>query len=107
MLFNILKPIIAVLLSAAFTRIVTLGYLTPQDAGALQKTIMDGVAIGVPALTAWWLAKGATPSALIKTVDALPQVEGVAVVPEVAQAITSPTVTVIESLPAAIAEKLG
>jgi hypothetical protein len=40
---------------------------------------------------------------LIQTVDALPGVGGVAVSPEIANQIASPTVTVIESLPAAVA----
>ena len=103
-----LLPGIAIIVQAVFMRLSTLGYLTPQDASEFTKQAMDWVTLyGLPGTLTAVVGYLMTPNMLIKTVNALPKVDGVAVAPDVANQITSPTVTVIESLPAAIADAKG
>lgn len=53
---DILAPAIRILLFWAFTRFVTLGYLTPEDASELTKVAMDVLMYGLPLIYATWAA---------------------------------------------------
>lgn len=53
---EILAPAIRILLFWAFTRFVTMGYLTPEDASELTKVVMDLLMYGLPLVYATWAA---------------------------------------------------
>jgi hypothetical protein len=53
---QILAPAIRILLFWAFTRFVTLGYLTPEDASELTTVALDLLMYGVPLAYAAWAA---------------------------------------------------
>lgn len=90
--WNLFKPLIAVAISSLFSRIVVLGWLTPEQASELTKWLMDGLAVMVPAILGVWLVRDRTPTALIATTAALPEVTKVATTPEIAEKIPDPTV---------------
>ena len=56
-MLEILAPVIRILLLWAFTRFVTLGYLTPEDASEFAKVAMDVLIYAVPLLYAAWAAR--------------------------------------------------
>ena len=90
--WNIVKPILAVLVASLFSRIVVMGYLTPEQASEFTKIVMDFLAAAVPLGLAAWLAKGQTPTALIQTTAALPEVTKVATTLAIAEVIPDPAV---------------
>lgn len=53
-MLEILAPAIRILIMAAFLRLATLGWFTPQDASELTKVVMDMLVYGLPALYAAW-----------------------------------------------------
>lgn len=55
-LLDILAPAIRILIFWAFTRFVTLGYLTPEDASTLTQVVIDLLTFGVPLAYAAWAA---------------------------------------------------
>lgn len=61
-MLEILAPAIRILIMAAFMRVSTMGYLTPEDASDLTKVVMDLLTLGGPLVYAswasWQVAKG-------------------------------------------------
>lgn len=53
-MLEILAPALRILFLWAFTRFVTLGYFTPQDAAEFTKVSMDVLMYVTPALYAAW-----------------------------------------------------
>lgn len=64
-------PAVRILLLAAFMRLVTMGYLTPQQASEATKLIMDLLAGGVPLAYAVWAAWKARRAARIAAAAAV------------------------------------
>ena len=56
-MFEILAPAIRILVMAAFLRLATMGYLTPEDASELTKVVVDLLVFGGPVVYAWWAAR--------------------------------------------------
>lgn len=101
-MWNVLAPVVGVVVASLFSRLVVQGYLTPEQASSFQKWLMDGLALGVPVLIAAYLGSRGTQAALITATDALPGVKGVAVTQELASKIDSQTVTTLAKLPEAV-----
>lgn len=90
--WRVASPAVYTLVLAAFMRLATLGYFTPQQATDFTKIVMDGLVTGAPLVLAAYLAWKRTRLQMIQTTDALPGVLGVAVIPSIAADVPSLTV---------------
>lgn len=67
-MIEVLAPAIRIMVLWAFTRFVTLGYLTPENASDLTKTFMDVLMYGAPVIYATWASFKSTLRARIAAI---------------------------------------
>lgn len=74
---GLIQAAAGIILSNIFTRLITLGYFTPEQASVLTKWLMDGFATIVPLIPVAWAAYKAKSSSKIKSTVALPDVASI------------------------------
>ncbi len=99
-MWNVLAPVVGVLVASLFSRIVVQGYLTPEQATAVQKWLMDSLAVGVPGVIAWYLSWKGTQKQMVASVAAMPEVTKIYTSPALADKVSAPEIRVDPQAPA-------
>lgn len=98
-MWNVIAPVVGVVVASLFSRFVAQGYLSPDQATSVQNWLMDSLAVGVPGVIAWWLARRGTQKQMVASVAAMPEVTRIYASPELVSKVDAPEMRTDASAP--------